>query len=55
LPVAGIFGWSSDLRSATSGRGSSFVIDQRFEKLPEALQQKVVQQIRQRKGLGDNE
>jgi len=55
LPVAEIFGWSSDLRSATSGRGSSFVVDQKFEKLPEALQQKVVQQIRQRKGLSDNE
>ncbi|HLC22469.1 MAG TPA: elongation factor EF-2 [Candidatus Nanoarchaeia archaeon] len=51
LPVAEIFGWSSELRSATSGRGSSFIIDQRFEKVPEGLQQKVTQQIRQRKGL----
>ncbi|RME54886.1 elongation factor EF-2 [Candidatus Woesearchaeota archaeon] len=51
LPVAELFGWSSDLRSATSGRGSSFVVDQRFDKLPEALQDKVIRQIRQRKGL----
>lgn len=51
LPVAEIFGWSSELRSATSGRGSSSIIDQRFEKVPEGLQQKVTQQIRQRKGL----
>lgn len=51
LPVAEIFGWSSELRSSTSGRGSSFILDQKFERVPEALQQKVIQQIRQRKGL----
>lgn len=51
LPVAELFGWSSDLRSATSGRGSSFVIDQRFDKLPESLQAKVIGQIRKRKGM----
>jgi elongation factor 2 len=51
LPVAELFGWSSDLRSATSGRGASFVMDQRFDKLPESLQDKIVRQIRQRKGL----
>jgi len=55
LPVAELFGWSSDLRSATSGRGSSFIIDQRFDKLPESLQEKVVKQIRDRKGLSENE
>jgi len=51
MPVAELLGWSSELRSATSGRGSSFVIDQKFEKLPESLQHKVITQIRQRKGL----
>ncbi len=51
LPVAEIFGWSSDLRSATRGRGSSFIVDQKFEKLPESLAPKVVGKIRQRKGL----
>ena len=51
LPVAELFGWSSDLRSGTSGRGSSFVIDQKFDKLPESLQQKVISQIKERKGL----
>jgi elongation factor 2 len=51
MPVAEIFGWSSDLRSATSGRGSSFVMDQKFDRIPEALQEKVVRQIRERKGL----
>ena len=51
LPVAEIFGWSSDLRSATRGRGSSFIVDQKLEKLPESLAPKVVGKIRQRKGL----
>ncbi|MFH1637765.1 MAG: elongation factor EF-2 [Candidatus Woesearchaeota archaeon] len=54
LPVAELFGWSSDLRSSTSGRGSSFVIDQRFDKLPEQLQPKIIRQIRQRKGMSLN-
>ncbi|MEA3378835.1 MAG: elongation factor EF-2 [Nanoarchaeota archaeon] len=51
LPVAELFGWSSDLRGATSGRGSSFIVDQRFDRLPIHLQQKVISQIKQRKGL----
>ncbi len=55
LPVAGMFGMTSDLRSATEGRGNFYVVDQLFEKLPYELQQKVVQQIRERKGLKDIE
>ena len=51
LPVAELFGWSSELRSATSGRGNSFIIDQKFDKVPEVLQRKVVDQIKERKGL----
>ncbi|MDD5253984.1 MAG: elongation factor EF-2 [Candidatus Nanoarchaeia archaeon] len=51
LPVAEMFGLSSDLRSATGGRGVYFVVDQVFEKLPEVLQDKVIRQIRTRKGL----
>jgi elongation factor 2 len=53
MPVGEMFGWSSDLRSATGGRGSSFLVDQMFEKLPHELQERVVKQIRQRKGLTD--
>ena len=53
LPVGEMFGWSSDLRSATGGRGSSSLIDQMFEKLPGELQEKIVKQIRDRKGLSD--
>ena len=51
LPVSEMFGLSNDLRSATEGRGSFFVVDQAFERLPAELQDKVVKQIRQRKGL----
>jgi elongation factor 2 len=51
LPVAEMFGLTSDLRSATNGRGNHFVVDQMFEKLPESLKDKVVLQIRDRKGL----
>jgi len=51
LPVAEMLGWSSDLRSATGGRGSSSVADQLFERLPDELQGRVVKQIRDRKGL----
>ncbi len=51
LPVAELFGWSNDLRSATGGRGNSSLVDQTFEKLPGELQDKVKNQIVQRKGL----
>ena len=51
MPVAEMLGWSSDLRSATGGRGQSSLADQTFEKVPNELQNKVVAQIVQRKGL----
>ncbi len=55
LPVAEMFGMASDLRSATEGRATFYMVDQDFEKLPEELQQKVITQIRQRKGLSTEE
>ena len=55
MPVAEMFGLSSELRSATEGRGAFFVVDQIFEKLPEELQLKVIKQIRERKGLTENQ
>jgi elongation factor 2 len=55
LPVGEMFGLSSDLRSATEGRGNFFVLDQTFEKLPEELQGKIINQIRSRKGLKGGE
>ena len=53
LPVMNMLGWSSELRSATEGRGVSSLVDQSFERLPSELQAKVVQDIKNRKGLTD--
>jgi len=53
MPVAETFGLSNDLRSATGGRGTSSLIDQTFERMPGELQDKVIKQIRDRKGLTD--
>lgn len=53
LPVMNMLGWSSDLRSATEGRGVSSLVDQSFERLPSELQGKVVTEIKNRKGLTD--
>ncbi len=55
LPVAEMIGWSSDLRSATGGRGVSSLMDQAFERMPNELQQRVIRQIRERKGLAENQ
>ena len=55
LPVAEMIGWSSDLRSATEGRGVSSLEDQSFEKMPTELQSEVVRKIRNRKGLAENQ
>jgi len=55
LPVAEMFGLASELRSATGGRGSSSLIDQSFERMPPELQQKVIRQIRERKGMKEEE
>jgi len=51
MPVAELMGWSSDLRSATGGLGSSSIIDQEFEILPRDLQDDVRKKIIERKGL----
>ena len=51
MPVGELFGWSNDLRSSTGGRGNSSLVDQSFEKLPMELQDKIRNQIAQRKGL----
>ena len=55
LPVAEMFGLSNELRSATGGRGSMFLIDQTFERVPGELQGKALSVIRSRKGLGEGE
>jgi len=53
MPVGEMFGWSNDLRSATAGRGNSSLVDQSFERMPGELQDKIRNQIVQRKGISE--
>ena len=55
VPVAETFGMTGDLRSATGGKGSFFVKSQTFEQLPRELQDNIIKQIRNRKGLTENQ
>ncbi len=55
IPVPEMIGWSSELRSATEGRGISSLVDQNFKKMPNEFQAKTIQQIRDRKGLAENQ
>jgi len=55
LPVAEMLGWSSNLRSATEGRGTSALLDQSFDKVPLGMQADVIRKIRERKGLSENQ
>jgi elongation factor 2 len=55
IPVSEMIGWTSDLRSATEGRGVSSLVSQTFKKLPTDMQAKVIKQIRERKGLSENQ
>lgn len=55
IPVSEMIGWTSDLRSTTEGRGVSSLVSQTFKKLPTDMQTKVIKQIRERKGLSENQ
>ena len=55
LPVGEMTNLAGDLRSATAGRGTFSVVDQSFERMPTEVQNKVVRQIRSRRGLAENE
>ena len=55
LPVQEMIGWTSDLRSATEGRGVSSLVSQTFKKMPNEFQAKIIKQIRDRKGLAENQ
>ncbi len=50
-PVAEMFGFSNDIRSATGGRALWSTENSGFERIPRELQAEVVGQIRTRKGL----
>ena len=51
IPVGELFGFAGLLRGACEGRASFFVVDQNFQRLPKELQNKIVKQIRDRKGM----
>ncbi|MFW6025067.1 MAG: EF-Tu/IF-2/RF-3 family GTPase, partial [Candidatus Woesearchaeota archaeon] len=53
IPVAETFGLSSNLRSATGGKGVMSLVDQLYEPLPKSLNDDVIRSIRDRKGLKD--
>ncbi len=54
VPVSESLDLLPSLRSVSMGKGILSLIDVTFEKLPEELQQKVIREIRQRKGLDVN-
>ncbi|MBN1358735.1 elongation factor EF-2 [Candidatus Bathyarchaeota archaeon] len=51
IPVAGTFGLSAELRSATSGRAFWQSMFDHWEKMPTKLGAKTIKEIRERKGL----
>lgn len=51
VPVAEMFGFAADIRSATGGKGLFSTEIKGFKTLPRNLQDNVVKQIRQRKGI----
>jgi elongation factor 2 len=54
IPVADMTGFDSSLKSSTGGRGFYSLIETTFEKLPRDLFEKVVKEIRKRKGLSED-
>ena len=51
VPVAEMFGFAGDIRSATGGKGLFSTEMKGFKTLPRNMQDNVVRQIRQRKGF----
>jgi elongation factor 2 len=51
VPVAEMFGFAGDIRSATEGRCLWSTESAGFERLPGELQKQIIRQIRDRKGL----
>ncbi|MGI0139680.1 MAG: elongation factor EF-2, partial [Thermoplasmata archaeon] len=51
VPVAEMFGFASDIRSATAGKVLWSTESMGFEPLPQELQPKIVAEVRQRRGL----
>jgi elongation factor 2 len=55
VPVAEMFTLSNDLRGVSEGRANFYLVDQFFEPVPRDLQQRLIKQIRERKGLKEED
>jgi len=55
MPVSEMFGMSNELRGSTEGRASFFIIDQMFARVPTEIQERVIRQIRARKGIEEGQ
>jgi elongation factor 2 len=51
VPVAEMFGFEGQLKSATAGKGFQSLMDVMFEKVPNDLKIRIAGQIRERKGM----
>jgi elongation factor 2 len=51
IPVAEMFGFEGQLKSATGGKGFYSLIDVTFERIPEDLKIQAIARIRERKGM----
>lgn len=51
MPVDNMFGFTSDLRSATNGHGFWSLMESNFEPMPRELQREKILSIRKRKGM----
>ncbi|MCK5176128.1 MAG: elongation factor EF-2, partial [Candidatus Aenigmarchaeota archaeon] len=51
LPVAEMFGFEAGVKSATAGRGFQSLVDVIYEKIQRDIMEKVVKEIKTRKGL----
>ena len=55
MPVAETFGMEAALKSNTEGKGFYSLVEISYQRVPEDLKNGIVTQIRQRKGLGENQ
>jgi elongation factor 2 len=51
LPVAEMFGFEAQLKSATGGKGFYSLMDVQFDKIPEDLREPTIAKVRERKGM----
>jgi elongation factor 2 len=53
IPVLKTFGMSNELLNVTEGRVFQFLISQSFQRVPEDVQESVIQRVRKKKGLSE--